>query len=152
MIIIFSLLLFFFLLLRLFISLKKYKEEYSIYVKVQEYLLCSQVEQIGWYVSIASALMKCQQYANAYGYLSNAEEKFKKYLDNNTLLKKEISDNKKFCIRPSIIEKESLRNRKPTWLQYIKVYYFGNVHHNNISKETMSKVDNYFKTIQLNNI
>lgn len=148
MIIIFCLLFIFFFLLRLFISLQKYKEEYSIYAKVQEYLLCFQVEQIGWYVSIASALMKCQQYANAYSYLSDAEIKIKNHLDNNTILKTEISDNKKFCVRPSIIEKESLRNRKPTWLQYMKVYYFGTVHHYNISKETMSKVDNYFKIIE----
>jgi len=121
------------------ISYYNYRKSLNLYRNVLEFLNRYPDDGIGWYLSMASALIKCQKYADAYKYLTESKEKFPDYIKEHPNVAEEIDVNIEFCKHP-IGKTSQLYNRETNWRHYVMVYNFGNIHANNISKQTMAKV------------
>lgn len=127
---------------RSIISYFRYRKLLTFYRNVLEFLYRYPDEGIGWYVSVASALMKCQKYADAHKYLVKSKEKFND-LKQYPILAKEVDVNIEFCKHPIMGASSLLRNRNTSWWHYAMVYIFGTPHTNNLSKETKAKVSSW---------
>lgn len=136
--------LFVYIVIRSIISYYNYRRSLVLYRNVIEFLEKYSNDEIGWYVSIASALIKCQQYEYAHRYLTETKSKFSSVLAERPDLAEEIDINMDFCKHP-IGKSGKLRNRNANWLHYVIVYNFGNTHANNLSKKTMSRVKSWIK-------
>ena len=136
--------LFIYIVIRSIISYYNYRRGLVLYRNVIEFLEKYSNDEIGWYVSIASALIKCQQYEYAHRYLAETKSKFSGFLTERPDLAEEIDINMEFCKHP-IGKSGKLRNRNTNWLHYVMVYNFGNTHANNLSKKTMSRVKSWIK-------
>ena len=121
------------------ISYYNYRKSLNLYRNVLEFLNRYPDDGIGWYLSMASALIKCQKYADAFKYLTESKAKFPDFIKGHPDVAEEIDVNIEFCKHP-IGKTSQLYNRETNWRHYVMVYNFGNIHANNISKQTMAKV------------
>ena len=82
--------LFVYIVIRSIISYYNYRRSLVLYRNVIEFLEKYSNDEIGWYVSIASALIKCQQYEYAHRYLTETKSKFSSVLAERHDLEEEI--------------------------------------------------------------
>lgn len=125
--------------IRSIISYFNYRKSLTLYRNVLECLNRYPDGGIGWYLSMASALIKCQKYADAHKYLTESKAKFADIIKERPDVSKEIDINIEFCKHP-ISKSSQLRNHDTNWWHYVMVYNFGNTHANNLSKQTIAKV------------
>ena len=130
---------FIYVVFRSVVSYFNYRKKVSLYWNTIEFLEKYPDDGIGWYLSMASALIKCQKYKDAHVYLTESKNKFPDFMVARPDVAEEIDINIEFCIHP-IGKSSTLRNRDTNWLHYVMVYNFGNTHANNLSKETIAKV------------
>ena len=121
------------------ISYYNYRRFLNLYRNVLDFLNRYPYNSIGWYLSMASALIKCQKYEDAYKFLTESKAKFPDFIKERPDVAKEIDVNIEFCKHP-ISKSSQLYNRDTNWGHYVMVYNFGNIHANNLSKQTMAKV------------
>jgi|GEM_PF-2058487 tetratricopeptide (TPR) repeat protein len=128
-----------YMLIRSLVSYFHFRRDQYTYKTVIEYLNRYPDNGIGWLLSMASALLRCQQYADSYRYLDHAKEEFQDFLEENPHILKEININMNFCKSP-LSHSGDPQNRDASWIHYVLVHLFGKTRSNNISKQTMSKV------------
>lgn len=133
-----------YIIIRSAISYYNYRKSLTLYRNILEFLNRYSDEGIGWYLSMASTLIKCQRYADAYKYLKESKEKFPDFMKERPDVEKEIDINMEFCKHP-INKTSQLRNRDANWWHYVIVYNFGNLHANNLSKKTIAKVKEWIR-------
>jgi len=67
---------FIYVVFRSVVSYFNYRKKVSLYWNAIEFLEKYPDDGIGWYLSMASALIKCQQYKDAHVYLTESKNKF----------------------------------------------------------------------------
>lgn len=125
-------------------SYYNFRRQLTIYRNVLEMLEKYPDYGIGWYLSMASALIKSQQLKDALDYLIESKGKFSDFLVQNPHVAKEIDMNIRFCYHP-VPSVSTPINAKPNWFHYVMVNCLGNEHANNISKQTMERVSLWVK-------
>lgn len=133
-----------YVIIRSLILYYNYRKSLTLYRNVLKFLKKYPDEGIGWYLSMASALIKCQQYADAHYYLTESKAKFSDFIKERPNLSNEIDINIEFCNHP-IGKSSLLRNRITNWEHYVMVCYLGNLHYNYLSKQTMERVKSWIQ-------